>query len=490
MAKPELFSNAGTPHIYAGPSSSALPYYLPANPFVNVTSIVTTGDAAPDLDGTGSYRFGGIPDGIGAYDNPDGTFTVLVNHELRATLGVEREHGAKGAYVSKLIIDEKTLQVVGGEDLIETVHLWNGTQYVEGQVAFDRFCSGDLADKSAFYNAATGKGYDGLIYLNGEESANGRAFAHVATGAHEGHSYELPFLGNLAFENVVAHAGTGDLTLVAALDDSSPKGQVYFYVGEKQATGDVVQKAGLSGGDLYGVKVVAPNADESEATGFGADVRDFALVKVGVDGDVSSWDAAQLNTQSEALGVTEFLRPEDGAWDTVDNSRFYFVTTDKFDGHSRLWRLDFDDVENPTAGGEIELMADGGPYQMFDNITVNSKGQVLLQEDPGNQAYSAKIWLYDPGRDSISLLAESDPKLFGSDTLGLSPSAPFTQDEESSGIIDVSHILGNGAKDVYLFDVQAHYANPDPELVEGGQLLTLELNNQAGGSSNWDWIAV
>ena len=30
----------------------------------------------------------GIPDGLGAFDNGDGTFTVLMNHELGNTQGV------------------------------------------------------------------------------------------------------------------------------------------------------------------------------------------------------------------------------------------------------------------------------------------------------------------------------------------------------------------------------------------------------------------
>ena len=47
----------------------------------------------------------------------------------------------------------------------------------------------------------------------------------------------------------------------------------------------------------------------------------------------------------------------------------------------------------------------------------------------------------------------------------------LTQDEESSGIIPVSDILGEGW---YLLDVQAHYGT-DTELVEGGQLNALHF---------------
>ena len=45
----------------------------------------------------------------------------------------------------------------------------------------------------------------------------------------------------------------------------------------------------------------------------------------------------------------------------------------------------------------------------------------------------------------------------------------LTQDEEASGVIDASDLLGDGW---FLVDVQAHYAT-DAELVEGGQYLAL-----------------
>jgi len=54
---------------------------------------------------------------------------------------------------------------------------------------------------------------------------------------------------------------------------------------------------------------------------------------------------------------------------------------------------------------------------------------------------------------------------------------PSTQDEESSGIIDASDILGRGW---FLLDVQAHKLSADPELVEGGQLLALFVDPRIG----------
>ena len=77
-----------------GPSTSQSAYVLPALPVVETTSVLGVGDSI------GGYRMVGIPDGLGAFDNGDGTFTLLMNHELGNTVGVNRAHGAKGALVS------------------------------------------------------------------------------------------------------------------------------------------------------------------------------------------------------------------------------------------------------------------------------------------------------------------------------------------------------------------------------------------------------
>lgn len=106
--------------------------------------------------------------------------------------------------------------------------------------------------------------------------------------------------------------------------------------------------------------------------------------------------------------------------------------------------------------------------KMMDNITVTKDGKVLIQEDVGNQAHLGKIWMYDPTTDALTLLAQHDPARF---TVG---GADFlTTDEEASGIIDVTDILGSAGQHTYLLDVQAHYNSADPELVQGGQLLLM-----------------
>ena len=104
--------------------------------------------------------------------------------------------------------------------------------------------------------------------------------------------------------------------------------------------------------------------------------------------------------------------------------------------------------------------------QMLDNITVSGSGQIVAQEDIGGQPALGKVWLYDIASDTLTQIAEHDPALF-------TPGSPtfLTSDEESSGVVDASSILGEGW---HLLDVQAHYAIPG-EVFEGGQLLAMHV---------------
>jgi hypothetical protein len=112
----------------------------------------------------------GIPDGLGAFDNYDGTFTVLMNHEISAESGVPRQHGLAGAFVSHWIIRKRDLAVLHGGDQAKQVLEWseiNGSipsgSFVPAVGAIRRLCSADLALPSAFYNRGSGKGYTGRI---------------------------------------------------------------------------------------------------------------------------------------------------------------------------------------------------------------------------------------------------------------------------------------------------------------------------------------
>jgi Ca2+-binding RTX toxin-like protein len=486
-------------------------YVVPVAPSVEITPLLTVGDTVSDNyaanNGGGvsaPYRMVGIPDGLGAFDNGNGTFTVLMNHELGSTSGIVRDHGSKGAFVSRWVIDKSSLQVLEGDDLIKQVYVWNSTLnagaggYEAATTAFNRLCSADLPDATAFYNRASGKGTTTRIFMNGEETSSGRAFAHIASGPNAGQSWELPWTGKYAWENHVASPYAQDKTIVMGLDDSrrefSSEGsaepsEVYVWVGNKQATGNEIEKAGLTRlnsanqvvGVLHGLRVGLPgNYDANESTV--ASGERFELVPL--SDQTNNPTFAALETESIANTVTQFRRVEDGHFDPTNPDVFYYVTTDIFGGSTRLWKLTFDDITHPEAGGIIEIAVDspaGVDGEMFDNITANYNGDVLLQEDPGGNPYLAKIWQWDASDDDLIEVAQHNPALFGAPGIDLYPNIPgvqATQDEESSGIIDLSHILGEG---YYLADVQAHYSftsttDPSGELVQGGQLFIMNTN--------------
>jgi len=457
-----------------------------------------------------SYGMAGIPDGMGSFDNGDGTFTVLMNHEIGNTSGTTRAHGSSGSFVSKWIINKNTLAVVGAADLTQTVKLWNGASYDTYNAGtpmpnlgapyngrFGRFCSADLPLVSAF--SFGGLGTTERIFMNGEEIGEpGRAFAHIVTGPEAGVSYELPRLGKFSWENSNACPFPQVRTVVIGMDDSSP-GQVYVYIGTKTNSGTDVDKAGLTNGALYGIKVTGFPLESRTAPTFGGIVKGgtvpFTMQIKNVNGNVASQTGAQLQADSVANGVTEFLRPEDGSWDTKNPNRFYFATTDRYDqvkdgagaqvGRSRLWALEFTNIANPAAGGVIRLLIDGsetlanGGQNMMDNIGADMDGNVTIVEDVGGQQHNGKFARYNAATGVVTILAMHDTARNGDLPPGPTATAPFSQDEEFSGDHDITDIMAGSALNTggssdrfYLFCDQSHYSLLSPQ-VEGGQIILM-----------------
>ncbi|MFZ4682784.1 MAG: alkaline phosphatase PhoX [Terrimicrobiaceae bacterium] len=519
-----------------GPSTGSTPYAVPTHYLVNTYSVATVDNVSVADDtftrsntspvyGSSAYSMVGIPDGMGAFqsatDITNGTFTLLVNHELGATVGVTRDHGSVGSFVSQWTINKNTLAVTGAQDLIQNVALWNGSGYttfnnsnpiVTGSAsaavynaAIGRLCSGDLAPTSAF--SFGGNGTTERIFLSGEEiGAEGRLFAHIATGANAGTSYELPRAGKFSWENALANPTAQAKTIVIGLDDTTP-GEVYMYVGTKTNTGTEVERAGLTNGLFYGVRVVdsAPQA-ETRSTDFGigkGNTKAFSMVLGPNSGDVTSTSGAALQAAHSTDLVSNFLRPEDGAWDPTNGSHFYFVTTDRYDqvkdgvgsqvGRSRLWRMEFDDIATPELGGDIRLLLDGTEAgNMFDNISVDATGKVQIVEDVGNQQHNGKLWEYNPGDGSLTMLAQHDPARFGG--VGSPSATPFNiqnasttaSDEEFSGIIDITALMagsalssGHTGERWFLMNDQTHYFGGSSGITsaqaEGGQLIAVQV---------------
>jgi hypothetical protein len=100
----------------------------------------------------------------------------------------------------------------------------------------------------------------------------------------------------------LASPNTGEKTVVIGTDDSTP-GQVYVYVGEKRGGGNAVERAGLTGGDLWGVRAsfdFRPNASPGQSA--------FLLENLG---DVSGKTGAQP-PDGQHRGGHHRVRPSGG----------------------------------------------------------------------------------------------------------------------------------------------------------------------------------
>jgi hypothetical protein len=490
-----------------GPSTPVEPYVLPVADGVEITSLLTVDGLLGDGGAaTNGYEMVGIPDGLGAMKGPGRHFTLFMNHELGQTQGIVRAHGQPGAFVSRWEIDRRTLEVETGSDLIRPgIRYWNyvsqqyqdtpspagdnprtfGSEqpnvpqddFLAQPAPLGRLCSATLTRAGQLYNPRTGRGYLGRIYFPNEETGiEGRAFGTLEDGTTK----QLPRLGLFSYENVVPAANRSDTTLVMANEDTAD-GQLRAYVGDKRRRGDAFDRAGLTNGVNHVIDLV----DETVSREAAFRARYGEGTPVAFDLSEVDWDqsGAAQNAEAAADGLT-LNRIEDGIWDPRNPSDFYFVTTDGgdtsrpgleggFRDSGGIWRLSFHDIERPGRGGTLTLLLDGvgGEEDEIllnspDNLGIDRRGNLLIQEDNGNSRERGRIIAYQIHTGELGVVAQFDAKLFSF------PNPVMTLNEETSGIIDARGVLGRGW---WLFDAQVHRPVADPARVTEGQLLAMRI---------------
>ena len=513
--------------ISAAPANAAAPVYVEA---VATSATLTPFASAGDMVGT--YLVPGIPDGLGVVKNGN-SLRVITNHEWSATNAVAAGRTtagglASGSFLSDMTYDLKTQKVTKAVDLFKDVVWYDYTTGKYGQTPvapagalvkdsfgtlnhsylLNRFCSGSLAPAGSFFDKASGYGFTDAVFLAGEEGGDeSRAFA---TNLTNGQLVQLPALGLAAWENVIPAPTKGKTTVLMTNEDgSATDSQQWMYVGTKTKTGTWYEKAGFTNGKSYVVAAAAGAAVANDAeirTKYGKN-KPFAITFAEVNTKVNGKDQ---NIEANAKGI-EFARVEDGHFDPKKPNDYYFVTTQSDsdplnkavaattpnpatptvsrDGGA-LWRIRFNDVSKPLSGATLELLLDGSESIYMskpDNISVDSFGNVLIQEDPGNNAHLARIVSYRISDGKVGTIAQFKAEYF------TSTGASFiTQDEESSGIVDVTTELRTSKSDTasyYMFVAQIHAtpakARPDldpadatlAKAVEGGQWYILKITN-------------
>jgi glycerophosphoryl diester phosphodiesterase len=494
------------------------------NPNYKIIPLLTVGDEVPLLEGefgkfttssTQKFAMAGIPDGLGITKIGD-RFYVWMNHEIANAISDISTNPAdgkiEGARVSLYVFDADW-KVIGGKNLIETVsadgetYTWNPTtgnyETATGEILntldhtnFTRFCSAYLAAEG-FVDE---KGNSVPIFFSPEESTDSPAtgsFARSRGWATDvnGNSVAIDGLGIYAKEQVLAasqyRATNSDYTVLLSTEDFA-NGEIYAYVGRQTADNPNGITNDPSLFDLYVLRV-----EDAEGKVFAYETMpENVSLK-------AKWtlvpDQAALGSQERLSqwvdGLnrsTNFRRPEDIHEDPNQPGTFYFVTTGSNDfipgtqtqdnTSGKLHRFNFSlDANGKPQDGKFEYLLSGGKDTgiSYDNIVVDTNGNVIIQEDPTaagdilvvQQQRNARVLSYNiafnEGRvanDQITFLFEAEQNAAGSQ---------FNTEFgawETSGIVQVP-----GTEGTYLFDVQASTVRDEAVLggrfVRGGQLL-------------------
>lgn len=480
----------------AATSGPTKPYAVGIDKGYETKVVMSVGDRAPETsDPAKQYQMVGIPDGLGAHPNGDGTSTVYMNHELRSTAQSEPVIGAplnRGALVSKLIIDRNGT-VLSGERAYDTVYQENTLVGPAPAVdnttrPFSRFCSGSLA--------GIAEGFDRTIYFANEEEGNpansfdgkgGQAVAIVDNKAHA-----LPKLGRFAWENTLVQTRYDKRTVIMGMEDGpsdldpvKENSQLYLYVGvkERKKSATVLGRNGLDNGTLF--VAIAKDGKSLGEQSFSEGALKIQWVAIPGAGDM---DASQLEAASDAVGALRFARPEDGAFNKRNPNQFFFVTTGGAAGANVLGRLYSVNLnpKDPTRGARLEvvynadtIVAAGGDTAISpDNIDTSAK-YLMINEDGTTESRAVmaqkgrdgSIWRFrldEDGVDADSGTRVVELKPPGRDGIAVGPGV-----WETSGIVDARGIVKG--RSPWLFDVQAHSPTtaPAPNTVEDGQLLMM-----------------
>lgn len=543
------------------PSTTQGPYTVPLVAGVTTEPLFTVGETT-ELSGTGltadGFRLTGIPDGLGAYTDDQGLVHLFMNHEFFAnrqtgpdpgvwpvTIPVVGQPGIKGSYVSEIILDPQTGDVLSGNQAFTQVKRWN----VANQ-SFDDLTS-EWADLSTntfkfakFCSAYLGGPEVGLldrIFFTGEEDGantsgppdptfDGLGGERVAVA--EGVAYVLPEMGHFQQENaVVIPTPDNSKTYLAIPEDKGvDDSQLYLWVGTKQPDDpNPMIRNGLVNGDLYVFRAVDQQiTSESQfGKGDGTLPGEWVLIPkdkaIGPEKDLQDWVKSQ--------NAFNFARVEDVAVSKTEAGLFYFTATGggadaqtSPNFYGRVYQMQLNDQTDPLAGGGITVLlqattATDGVINP-DNLDTDRQGQLMIQENPNREMRGkapfdwtpenptggeARIWQYDTNTGQLVAAVAQQSQLPAALVWPTSADNPARGGQwESSGIIDSSAIYGQGS---WLFDVQANSLSNDEvyQLVigspvpvtapegfkvypreSGGQLLLLRttspLNGGKGGN--------
>jgi Bacterial protein of unknown function (DUF839) len=420
-------------------------------PGVEIFSAVSSDDVLPNSP---SFVFGGSADGAGLIRNPDGTFTLLTNHEDNFA-------------VSRVTFDA-AFKPVKGEYLVNSTF---------GKY---RLCSATLA-------TPTIHGFGPVFLAAGESSEESQILAVDPNGAPNTPKYLTGF-GRWNTENAVPlpkEAFANRTVVIIGDDDSGAEGgQVAMYI--SNTVGD------LDNGKLY---TLARTTDATRERDMLVGQTYPVVFREIVNHATQS--GRQINQAAATLKSVAFGRVEDIDYRKGGSGRevYFTVTGQNNTGvnaasdrtkYGRVYRLTLDATDPLKATLEVILDGDdrAGPAGLFqnpDNIYVGTN-YVYIQEDDngyGDEAHDGFIYQYNISTKVMRPVLQLDHRRTQPDAALYNATGARPEGKagwEFGAMIDVSSELGN--PDTFLISLQPHsWRGTKYAGVDGGTLRPTE--NQA-----------
>jgi autotransporter-associated beta strand protein len=421
--------------------------------------VLTRGESIPLLDGPAGQPFTWTAshrqwDGLGARLVDPGTIQVYINHETNPG-GISRLHldrvGLRQWISGRVVGNTNTNQTSRPTGLLRGMTRgWSADGGSGGSLA--RPCGANLWEPHSF---GFGRGFQDALYLSGEETFDTAGHFQVIDPESDT-LYEARDVGGGGSWESASLIDTGRTDTIALLlgedQGESPLGtaRMSLYVGRKNPTGSFLERNGLVGGTTY-----YWDADGTDTT---IGTTGGPLFQSGNDASAGgTWttDATEAVLFSKAEDVHVDMQPVSSGFGTraayacqgvgvflVDFSQVDFVAGGLGDRRQTTVRLLF---EAGTDAGDGSGAT--GLFTAMDNLAWSADGNLYVNEDDGE----GDIWrirvaelLADyaggnrmPDADAVAQILDADA-ITG---LGIT---------ESSGIIDISSLLGYVPGSVFL----------------------------------------
>jgi hypothetical protein len=418
---------------------------------VKLYSLISSDD---QLAQSPDFIFGGSADGAGLFQNPDGNYTILVNHEDNFA-------------VSRITLD-KGFKPVKGEYVLNS----DGGTW--------RLCSATLVTPIEH-------GFGPVFLTSGESGQESRTHAlNVDSDVSQANiSREVAGLGRWSAENAVPLPKTaypGKTVILIGDDDSDVNGgQLAMYM--SGTVGD------LENGTLYMLKRADNNQREMDMKP--GSVYDVEFVKI--DGH-KTLTGAQINAKVNDLKGIKFGRVEDVDYrkggGTNGREVIFAVTGQNNTGanadysrtkYGRIYHVLLD-ANDPTKG-KLEVLLDGDDrtgiaktFQNPDNVCV-TYDYAYIMEDPngyGDEKHDGYVYQYNLKTKQLTPVIEIDHRRNEADAAKYNVGGPSKLGSwESGGMIDVSDVTGR--PNTFMLGIQGHtWRGEKYKGVDGGSVRKSE----------------